>query len=170
MLAEPLMQEGVEHDERLFGRRTGRSFDDASVNGECQEPLNVLRDVRSRDPHMMDDVALDAAGSPVQPGHVNARQVEAPCHHSMDNGPRDMAERRCCSERVLYSPGPYDMSCHGVEPAPQIPIGEVAAPEAQKDSSTEPCEQVSILAARIERFCASEEPARLGELSGEVQV
>src|SRR5450759_495265 len=113
----------------------------------------------------MDDVALDAACSTIQPGYVDARKVESPRRDPVHNGCRHVAQRRRRSEGVLYGASPHHMPTDLIERGPQIRVRVVATPETHQDPRVHGAREVSVFATRVKRFRSREEAASLSEES-----
>ena len=170
VLPETEMQERVEQDERLLGRRHSRSLDDASISRKQAESVNLLEPIRSSGAHVVDHVAFDSPGATIQARHVYARQVDAPHGDPVHNGSRNVAQRRRRSQGVLYGASPHQMLTDLIEAGPQIRVRVVAAPEAHQDLRANGADEVLILATRVKGFGSREEAARLSEDSDRVHV
>ena len=99
---ETEMQERIEQDERLLGRRHSPSLDDASISRKQAESVNLLGPIRSSGAHVVDHVAFDSPGAAIQPRHVYPRQIDAPHGDPVHHGSRNVANGDRRPQGVLY--------------------------------------------------------------------
>ena len=163
VLSELPMKEGVEENEGLLRRREGRGLDHAAIGSEDTEAFDVQRMVPAGQPHVMDHVALEASGSPVQARDVDPGEVDSPHVDTMRDRPGHMAEHHYIAQGVLDRSSTHQVPTNVVESGPQVGVRVVAPPESDEYPRSQRVDEVLVIVADIERFTSCEEPAVLGK-------
>ena len=99
-----------------------------------------------------------------------ARQVDAPHSDPVNNGPRNVAQDRRRTQRMLHGASTHHMLTDLIEGGPEIRVCVVTTSEAHQDPRAHSADEVLVFATRVKGFCSREEAANLSEESNLVHA